>query len=199
MSPALPRVFLASLLWASTVLASPPEDEATLKATGSPLVSRPSIPKGWILHTLKEEGFQVALPGQPTVKHRVMETAAGPAQVTGWFVRRGYELGVGVSRFAPGTVRDSGGDPDWLLEYTRDGLVSAFRATLRSDTVLRVEGEPGSSVTYPAREFECLLPEGTRFRARVILVRDRLIQLVFASKGTSNKSFEDMVASFSFL
>ncbi|WP_224372961.1 hypothetical protein [Hyalangium versicolor] len=194
------RALLIAGLWSSTAPALPPEASPAPEGSSAASALRVSLPQGWSLHTMKEEGFQVALPPQPMLRRHTMQTASGPAQITKWVVKRGHEdLVVGVSRFDPGVVSKSPAEPGALLANLRDEMMSGFRATLRSDKSLRVEGPPGTSSSYPAREFELLLPEDTHLTARIILVEDRLITLLHSTKGTSNKSFHLMVASFSFL
>jgi len=188
MTPAMTRVLLTTVLWCTATVASAPEAQTA------------RVPRGWILHTMQEEQFQVALPREPTLRRSTVQTLAGPARLTGWIVDKGHEeLAVVVTRLEPGLLAESPVDPQALLEGWRDEVVNGMRATLQSDRAFFVAGPPAGPSSYAAREFEVLLPNRTRVLNRGIVAGDRLIHLAFSGKGTSSKSFYLMAASFSFL
>jgi hypothetical protein len=87
--------------------------------------------------------------------------------------------------------------PGTVLEGARDGAIANVKGKLVEgrDTAVTVPG-PKAGKSYPGRDYEATAPQGMRISTRLILVGDRLYQIIFVRMGEKNDPFKQLVASF---
>ena len=179
----------------------PSADKAAADEAPAPKApGKATVPAGWVPLVVKESGFQAAFPGTPTKEDSTQDTEAGTAKTTTWAVepRKQAYFAVSVTVFPEKTV--SMQLPSEVLEGARDGAVANVNGTLVSDRSLFVNAPPGAKQRlYPAREFELIGPQGIQMGARVIVVGDRLYQIIQVRVSDSNEEFKKLAGSFQLL
>lgn len=182
---------------ASTTDAAGPTDA---KAAASVASDEVAIPAGWSLVTSPVGGFRVAFPSSPEVEERMVESAAGNVRMIIYgadpgFGRDSYMM-VMVSQYPDGMMRGKPGDQ--LLKAASDGMLAKRKLTLVSEKAVRVDGARGSGVTFPGRDFEATDEAmGVRFSVRMILVHDRMYQIMFGRRGEQDGPFQQFLSTFS--
>lgn len=79
-------------------------------------------------------------------------------------------------------------------EYT---LEQNHFTRVREDAVM-VNGARGSGVSFPGRDIEAIeRPSGRRLSPRMLLVGDRVYQLLFVREGGTVEPFRQLLSSFS--
>jgi hypothetical protein len=170
------------------------------KAAASAASDDVVIPAGWSLVTSPVGGFRVAFPSSPEVDERMLKSDAGNVRMISY----GADPGLGrdsymmviVSQYPDGMMR--GPPADQVLKAASDGTLAKRKLTLVSEKVVRVDGARGSGVTFPGRDFEATDEAmGLRYSVRLILVHDRMYQIMFASRGEKTEAFQQFLSTFS--
>ena len=119
--------------------------------------------------------FSVLFPGKPTKKLQSVSTPVGEIDL--WMFSAGSKksgFAVGYGDYPQKIINES--DPAKLLDGTRDGAVSNVLGSLVNETELDFHG-------YPARELEIEVPQKATVRARLILIDNRLYQVMVVSQS----------------
>lgn len=196
-------VALAAVL-SSTALAAPPraapaasgKSAAASPAKPSSERPAPATPPGWVPLIAPQSGFRMALPSKPEEKTSQQQTAVGVAQTTTWSISQGdTHLVVGATQFPPGSVGKT--SPGKVLEDTRDGALANAHSSTVSEKAIQVAGPKGEQL--PGREYEAIGAEGMRMSVRLILVGDRLYQIICVHPGATDELFKKVTGSFQLL
>jgi hypothetical protein len=119
--------------------------------------------------------FSVLFPGEPKESLQSVRTAAGQinlVMLTAGSKTSGFA--VGYTDYPRNVVESS--DPEEMLDGARDGAVRNVGGRLIDETPLDFHG-------HPAREIRVEAPKKTSIRSRLILIENRLYQLVVISKS----------------
>jgi hypothetical protein len=144
---------------------------------------------------VKDADFEIDLPGEAKVESDTTDTAIG--KVTNTM----HQVVVGKAMYAL-SYADYPADfekkaiPSKALEGARDGAVANINATLVNDTPVFVDsGMPKRK--WPGRDFSATTPQGVKYAARIILVGNRLYQIVAVGEGTYDEAtLERMKSTF---
>lgn len=157
------------------------------------------IPDGWSLVTSPVGGFRAAFPSSPKVTEQPLETAAGWVRMLNYSVITKNDnsyLAVAVGRYPDGTL--SGKPAEQVLKNAGDGMLAQHKLTLVTDKPVKVEGPKGGEQPFPGRDLEAIQgSEGMRISVRMILVKDRLYQIMFMRQGEKNEPFKQLLSTFS--
>jgi hypothetical protein len=119
--------------------------------------------------------FSVLFPGEPEESLQSVRTAVG--QINLVMLTAGSKTSAFVVGYAdyPRNVVESS-DPEEMLDGARDGAVGNVGGRLTDETTLDFHG-------HPAREIRVEVAKKTSIRARVILIENRLYQVMVVSKS----------------
>lgn len=129
--------------------------------------------KPFELYRSEEGRFSVLFPGEPKKNIKLLNTIAGKIDLvmyTAGSKKSGFV--VGYADYPEEAVKDP--EPQKMLDGARDGALSNVRGELVDETVLDFQG-------YPARELEIDVPRRGTVRARLIIVGNRLYQMMVIS------------------
>jgi hypothetical protein len=202
---AVSAVLLPTATFAAEPAAAPKaktEAPAAKPAEAKPAEAKPTegpaIPAGWSLVSSPEGKFRAAFPTQPQVERTVDDTDAGKAQTVTYSVTSEKDesfLAVAVTQFPDGTV--SKALPTTVLEGARDGSLANINGKLVADKAVMVDAPKGSSKRFfPARDYEATGAQDLRVSTRVILVEDRLYQIMFVRGFEKNEQFKQLLSTF---
>lgn len=119
--------------------------------------------------------FSVLFPGKPTKKLQLLRTPAGEIDL--WMFSAGSKKSVFVVGYADYPQRlINNSDPTRMLDGARDGAVRNVRGSLVDETEIDFYG-------YPARELEIEVPQKGTVGARLILIDNRLYQVMVVSQS----------------
>jgi hypothetical protein len=126
----------------------------------------------WKEFAWKPGHFRVLLPGTPEEQKESLKTPSGPIQILMFLLepKKGagtYAVGYSI---APHSLL-TGANTEKGLEHARDSAVARAKGKLRSDRRIRLHG-------YPGREFEIEVEGKLRIRSRLVVVKNRLYQLL---------------------
>jgi len=194
----LSAAVFAVLLSTSAFAAEP---RAASPAPAKPASSKPTegqpLPAGWRWVTAEDGKFRAAFPSQPSVEHSTEDTEAGKAQTVTYSVTSeadGSFLAVAVTKFPDGTMAQA--LPSQVLEGARDGALANVNGKIVTDKSVMVDGPKGGKRFYPGRDYEATGAQGTRISTRVILVEDRLYQIIFVRTAEKNEPFKQLLPTF---
>lgn len=174
---------------------------AELKAGASDVsATARSVPASWSAGVYSQEKFRAAFPTKPKVERTADETEAGTAESVTYSVSLsdGSYLAIAVSKFPDGAMKNA--LPAKVLEGARDGALANVNGEAMGDRTILVDAPKGDKRRkYPGREFEAKVPNGMRVAMRVILVGDRLYQLMHVRMNEDREIFEQLVSSFELL
>lgn len=155
---------------------------------GEPPADRP----GWHRHEPSEGGYSILLPGEPTRQRQEVTTSSGKVQVRGSLLGTG-EVIYAVYQYDNPTIPEAGRDR--YLDGIRDGTVAKKNGRLLDEEHIEVEG-------HPARDLTIEEPAGRQgqahswHRIRLILVGDRLYQLLAAAPWATRRAHADDFDAF---
>jgi hypothetical protein len=156
------------------------------------------IPAGWSLVTSPRGGFRAAFPSSPEVKEQLLKTDSGYVRMISYGVPSRKDdsyLMVIVGQYPDGSM--SGKPADQLLTRAGDYTLAQNKFTLVSAKDVRVDGARGSGVTFPGRDIEATEgPTGKRISIRMILVHDRVYQVLFLRDGEKAEPFQQFLSTF---
>lgn len=138
------------------------------------LFSRDKL-KPFAMFRCDEGSFSVLFPGEPERGVQSLNTQAGKINLVMYNAgskKSGFV--VGYADYPEKIVRES--DPNKMLDGARDGAVGNVGGELIDEMVL-------DSYGYPARELEINVPRKATVRARLVLVGNRLYQIMVVSKS----------------
>lgn len=153
-----------------------PVSPAEPAATPDPLA-------GWITFAAPDGSFTVRLPEEPEVQSETVPTDAGDVEIA-MYITEGDDRMVMLSHNGfPASVADaiaSGDDAfvQGLLDSGRDGAVGNVSGTLQGESQITVGGFPGREFTFSVDSSASPTGSAISGIARVILVKDRLYQLI---------------------
>ncbi|WP_375771278.1 hypothetical protein NR798_10380 [Archangium gephyra] len=158
------------------------------------------IPDGWSLVTSPVGGFRAAFPSSPKVKEQPLKTEAGWVRMISYGVAPKNDdsyLMVMVGQYPDGTM--SAMPADQVLKSACDGMLAQQKLTLLTDKPVSVNAPKGSSErSFPGRDIEATQgPEGMRISIRMILVKDRMYQIMFMHKNEDTGLFKQLLSTFS--
>jgi hypothetical protein len=194
---------------ADTKAATAPVDTADAKAATGPADAKAAasgasaevvLPAGWSLVTSPVGGFRVAFPSSPEVDDQLIETEVGYTRMISYGadprIGRDSYLLVNMVQYPDGAMR--GKPADQLMKAASDGMLARYKFTLVSEKAVRVDGARGSGVTFPGLDFEATEGStGMRLSVRIILVHDRMYQLMVARRGEETELFQQLLSTFS--
>jgi hypothetical protein len=191
---------VSAVLWSTAAVAAEPGAPDRAKpAEAKAAVDAPAIPAGWSLMNSAEDGFRAAFPSAPQVDNRTVDTENGTMRVKIYGVYRSEgganSLAVMVAYYPYGTT-----DPalaEEVMRGSRDALLNEQNYKLVSEKQVRVAGPKGDKSTFPGRDYEAIGPQGQHLSLRLILVNNRMYQLMFLRKAETNEPFKQLVSSFS--
>ena len=138
-------------------------------------------PRPWFVFKPADGSFVASFPIEPTKTIKTMITAAGPTDVTFYnAVEKQMVYTVTVSDYTTEQIQGAGQDK--FLDSARDGAVANIHGTLLDETRADVRGHPGRDIKIKAAG-----GKGT-FRCKLILVGDRLFQLIVANPSDAADS-----------
>lgn len=152
----------------------------------------PDARPGWRRYDPPEGGFSILLPGVPEPQKREAETSRGKVQVRGCLLSRGeaiYAVYVYDNPTIPAAAADR------YLDGIRDGTVNQKLGKLLDEKKIEVEH-------HPARDLTIEEPAGRQgqvhswHRIRLILVGDRLFQLLAAAPWATRRAHADDFDAF---
>lgn len=186
-------VLLAALLAAcGGGAAEPATTPAEPAATPDPLA-------GWITFTAPDGSFTVRLPEEPEAQTETVPTEAGDIEMA-MYLTEGDDRMVMLSHNGfPDMVAEviaSGDDAtiQSLLDGGRDGAVSNVGGSLQGEKSITVAGFPGREFTFSVDSSASPTGEAITGIARVIVVKDRLYQLL--SLTTADETEPALVQAF---
>jgi hypothetical protein len=134
----------------------------------------------WSKFTSKLGRFSVSTPAPLAYQRKVAQTPEGQQELHLFATTLGSTLyRVAYVDYAKRLDR-----PDMYLNGAALGVVSSMGAMLKSQTPVRVKG-------YPARDLVASLPDGKPCRMRLVLVKQRLFQ-VMVCRVSGTLSAEDL-------
>ena len=119
--------------------------------------------------------FSVLFPGEPKESLRSVRTPAGQLNLV--VLTAGSKksaFAVGYADYPRNVVENS--DPEKFLDGSMDGAVRNVGGRLTGETTLDFHG-------HPAREIRVEAPKKTSMRSRLILIENRLYQVMVISKS----------------
>jgi len=169
-----------------------PAGPAEPTATPDPLA-------GWVAFTAPDGSFTVRLPAEPKVQTETVPTEAGDIAVAMYLVESGDRTVVVSHNGFPASVADviaSGDDAfvQGLLDNSRDGAIANVSGTLQDEKQITVGGFPGREFTFNIDSGSSPTGSAITGSARVVLVKDRLYQLI--SLTTADETSPAVVQAF---
>ncbi|MHC4621910.1 MAG: hypothetical protein ACYTEQ_29580, partial [Planctomycetota bacterium] len=120
-----------------------------------------------------EGRFSVMFPGKPKKTLQSVNTPAGEIAVVTFFAgSKESGFAVGYSDYPQQAIDAS--DPVQMLDGARDGAVTNAGGELEDENVIDFHGRP-------AREIQIRVPDKINIRARLILIDNRLYQVMVLS------------------
>ncbi len=119
--------------------------------------------------------FSILFPGEPEESLQSVTTVAGQinlVMVSAGSKKSGFV--VGYADYPRNVVENS--DPEKVLDGARDGAVRNVRGQLTDETTLDFHG-------HPAREIRVEVAKKTSIRSRLILIENRLYQVMVISQS----------------
>jgi hypothetical protein len=128
----------------------------------------------WKKFESTEGRFSVDLPGAPKEDQQKIPTPAGVLEQRSYLVKGDtHAFGVMYADYPPNIVTP--GATDTLLDGAVDGAAKGVGGTANTRRPVTVSGHPG-------RAFETPTNQGYDYDARMVLVKNRLYQLVITSR-----------------
>ncbi len=129
---------------------------------------------GW--HRIEEAEFNAEFPGEPKLEQTSEQTEAGPTTTSSWDWSTPDDstyFSVSFTQYAQGALSET--KPREVLDRARDASLKGAKAkpTASKAITLAVGGQK-----YPGLEYEGTTPQGFKLSARLVLVADRMYQLI---------------------
>ncbi|WP_208729642.1 hypothetical protein [Corallococcus exercitus] len=155
------------------------------------------IPKGWSWVTSPQGKFGVAFPSTPNVKERLVKTPAGNATAIIYSVpigKNGGSMGVVVAQSIHVT---NGLTADEVMRRAFAKTMADYTLTQLSEERVIVNGARGSGETFPGIDIEAIQTSSRmRVSLRIIMVHERLYQLLYLRDGEKTEPFQQFVSTF---
>jgi hypothetical protein len=144
----------------------------------------------WFVYKAPDGSFVASFPFEPTKSIKTMITADGSTDVTFYNATDNQMVyTVAVSEYAADHIQEVG--PAKFLDTARDGAVANTHGKLQSETPVDVKGNPGRDIKIAATGGKGM------FRCKLILVGNRLYQIIVASPDADSSDVKRFLNSFS--
>lgn len=172
--------------------AAEPATPAGPAATPDPLA-------GWVTFSAPDGSFSVRLPGEPETQIETVPTDAGDIEVAMYLAESSDRMTMVAHNGFPVAVAEviATGDEtviQSMLDSGRDGAVSNVSGTLQDEKQITVSGFPAREFTFSVDASASPTGDAITGIARVILVKDRLYQLI--SMTTADETDPAVVQAF---
>lgn len=156
------------------------------------------IPDGWSPMYSPKGGFRAAFPFRPMVKESPLKTEAGWVRVLSYLPLKNGSSGLSVimEEYPDGTM--SRRPAEEVLKRAGDRVLAQHQLTLVTDKPVKVDGpEGGDERSFPGRDLEAIQEsEGRRVSLRIILVKDRVYQIMYMHKDEKTETFKQFLSTF---
>jgi hypothetical protein len=192
-------ISIVSLLMLAALLAGCGGGATEPAAAPAEPTAAPDPLAGWITFTAPDGSFTVRLPEEPEVESETVPTEAGDIEIA-MYLTEGDDRMVMLSHNGfPAMIAEviaSGDDAtiQSLLDGGRDGAVSNVGGALQDEKQITVAGFPGREFTFSVDSSASPTGEAITGIARVIVVKDRLYQLL--SLTTADETDPALVQAF---
>lgn len=197
-------VLLTAVLISSLALAAQPAKPGTSK-TAAPAAKpdldtapAPTLYAGWKTVTSEKRDFRASFPAEPKKRSYTERTSLGDADVTSYGVnqRRLGVFTVNVYQYKKGAL--SGRPANETLDGLRDEVLLRWGAkNLMQDVPALVTNPKGARM--PARRLEVIAQGGFYISAELILVEDRVYQIIYLRNMADSSAFDQFLSSFTLL